>query len=158
MNTILKKIARGYELVSVLFLLVLFLSVMIQIIMRNVFHAGSIQLEELARFSLVSLVFLMIPTLTLRKQHIIVDIVLLYLPQRAKRWTSAVTQMLVMLFGLYILWAIATIMQYNWNVRTPALAMPNVVFYIPMTLGIIAMVGFSMIGMIASFLDKEVQV
>lgn len=156
MNTTLKKIARGYEAVAVLFLLLLFFSVMIQIIMRNVFHAGSIKLEELARFSLVSLVFLMIPTLTLRKQHIIVDIVLLYLPQKIKRWASVVTQALVLFFGLYVLWAISTIMQFNWNVRTPALAMPNVVFYIPITLGIVAMVVFSFAGMIASLLNKEV--
>ncbi len=156
MNTILKKIAKGYEIVSVLFLLTLFVSVMIQIIMRNVFHAGSIKLEELARFSLVSLVFLMIPTLTLRKQHIIVDIVLLYLPQNIKRWASVVTQALVLFFGLYVLWAVATIMQFNWNVRTPALAMPNVVFYIPITLGIVAMIVFSFAGMIASLLNKEV--
>lgn len=145
-----------YELLGILFLLMLFLSVLIQIIMRNIFNSGSIQLEELARFSLVSLVFLMIPVLTWRGQHIIVDIVILYLPERVKRWFSAITQLLVMVFGLYVLNAIVTIMEFNWNVRTPALAMPNVVFYIPITLGVLAMCIFSLAGAIITLRGREV--
>jgi len=145
-----------YELLGIIFLLMLFLSVLIQIIMRNIFNSGSIQLEELARFSLVSLVFLMIPVLTWRGQHIIVDIVILYLPERLKRWFSAISQLLVMVFGLYVLNAIVTIMEFNWNVRTPALAMPNVVFYIPITLGVLAMCIFSLAGAIITLRGREV--
>ncbi len=155
MNNLAKKVTKGYQAVAVVFLLVLFLSVFIQIIMRNVFHAGSIQLEELARVSLVSLVFLMIPVLTYEKKHIIVDIVLLYLPKQAKKWVGVVTQLLVMCFGLYVLWAIATIMERNWSVRTPALNMPNIVFYIPITLGVLAMTALSLLGVWATLSGKE---
>ena len=156
MQRFLKKMAGLYELLGILFLLMLFLSVLIQIVMRNIFNSGSIQLEELARFSLVSLVFLMIPVLTWRGQHIIVDIVILYLPERLKRWFSAISQLLVMVFGLYVLNAIVTIMEFNWNVRTPALAMPNVVFYIPITLGVLAMCIFSLAGAIITLRGREV--
>nr|WP_321262110.1 TRAP transporter small permease subunit [uncultured Sphaerochaeta sp.] len=156
MQRFLKKMAGLYELLGILFLLMLFLSVLIQIVMRNIFNSGSIQLEELARFSLVSLVFLMIPVLTWRGQHIIVDIVILYLPERLKRWFSAITQLLVMVFGLYVLNAIVTIMEFNWNVRTPALAMPNAVFYIPITLGVLAMCIFSLAGVIITLRGREV--
>lgn len=155
MNNLAKKVTKGYQAVAVVFLLVLFLSVFIQIIMRNVFHTGSIQLEELARVSLVSLVFLMIPVLTYEKRHIIVDIVLLYLPKQAKKWVSVVTQLLVMCFGIYVLWAIATIMERNWSVRTPALNMPNIVFYIPITLGILAMTVLSLLGVCSTLCGKE---
>ena len=156
MQRFLKKMAGLYELLGIIFLLMLFLSVLIQIIMRNIFNSGSIQLEELARFSLVSLVFLMIPVLIWRGQHIIVDIVILYLPERLKRWFSAISQLLVMVFGLYVLNAIVTIMEFNWNVRTPALAMPNVVFYIPITLGVLAMCIFSLAGAIITLRGREV--
>ncbi len=158
MNNLAKKVTKGYQAVAVVFLLLLFLSVLIQIIMRNVFHAGSIQLEELARVSLVSLVFLMIPVLTFEKKHIIVDIVLLYLPKQAKKWVSVVTQLLAMCFGIYVLWAIATIMERNWSVRTPALNMPNVVFYIPITLGIFAMTVLSLLGVWMTIGGKEEEV
>lgn len=158
MNNLAKQVTKGYQVVAVVFLLVLFLSVLIQIIMRNVFHAGSIQLEELARVSLVSLVFLMIPVLTFEKKHIIVDIVLLYLPKQAKKWVGVVTQLLVMCFGIYVLWAIATIMERNWSVRTPALNMPNIVFYIPITLGIFAMTVLSLLGVWMTISAREEEV
>lgn len=146
MDKLLKKVTKVYRWAALIFLLVLFLSVFIQIIMRNIFHAGSIQLEELARISLVSLVFLMIPVLSAEHKHIIVDIVLIYLPERIKRWFLIFSDLLMGLFGIYVLWAISTIMQRNWNVRTPALGLPNAVFYLPVTLGILAMTIISFIG------------
>lgn len=146
MDKLLKRVTSVYRWAALIFLLVLFLSVFIQIIMRNVFHSGSIQLEELARVSLVSMVFLMIPVLSAEHKHIIVDIVLIYLPERLRRWFLVFSDLLVGLFGLYVLWAIATIMQRNWSVRTPALSLPNAVFYIPITLGILAMTIISFIG------------
>ncbi len=146
MDKLLKNVTKVYRWAALIFLLVLFLSVFIQIIMRNIFHAGSIQLEELARISLVSLVFLMIPVLSAEHKHIIVDIVLIYLPERIKRWFLIFSDLLMGLFGLYVLWAISTIMQRNWNVRTPALGLPNAVFYLPVTLGILAMTIISFIG------------
>jgi TRAP-type C4-dicarboxylate transport system permease small subunit len=97
----------------------------------------------------------MIPVLTWKNQHIIVDIVVLYLPDGVKRWFSAITQFLVMVFGVYVLNAIVTIMEFNWNVRTPALAMPNVVFYIPITLGILAMCIFSLAGVVMTLRKRE---
>lgn len=157
MNNLIRKGIRFYQAVAIVFLLVLFSSVFIQIIMRNIFNAGSIQLEELARFSLVSLVFLMIPPLTFTQKHIIVDIVVMYLPVKAKRWVSFFTDLLIMAFGLYGLFAIATIMEFNWNVRTPALAMPNAIFYLPITLGIVGMVICSAVSAVQHLFAKEGQ-
>ena len=146
MDKLSRKVTRLYQWAAHAFLLLLFLSVFIQIIMRNIFNSGSIHLEELARLSLVSLVFLMIPVLSFEKKHIVVDIVLIYLPGAIKRRISAVVEVLVGLFGIYVLWAISTIMERNWSVRTPALALPNIVLYIPITLGILAMTILSFTG------------
>lgn len=158
MDKFLKKVTNVYRWGALVFLLVLFLSVFIQIIMRNIFNAGSIHLEELARLSLVSLVFLMIPVLTHERKHIIVDIVLIYLPEAAKRWFVFASDLLVGFFGIYVLWAISTIMERNWNVRTPALALPNLVLYIPITLGVLAMTILSFIDVVLRFTKKEASV
>jgi TRAP-type C4-dicarboxylate transport system permease small subunit len=69
-----------------------------------------------------------------------------------------VTQLLVMCFGIYVLWAIATIMERNWSVRTPALNMPNIVFYIPITLGIFAMTVLSLLGVWMTISAREEEV
>jgi TRAP-type C4-dicarboxylate transport system permease small subunit len=123
--------------------------------MRNFFNSGSIQLEELARFSMISLVFITIPILTLESKHIVVDFLIDHFPKKIQRWISVITQLLVTFFGLYILNAIASIMQRNWNVRTPGLNMPNILFYLPIIFGILAMTVFSLAGAWNTLTNKE---
>jgi TRAP-type C4-dicarboxylate transport system permease small subunit len=155
MNKILQKVSKAYQFVAIVFLLTLFISVFIQIIMRNFFNSGSIQLEELARFSMISLVFITIPILTLESKHIVVDFLISHFSKRIQRWISVITQLLVTFFGLYILNAIASIMQRNWNVRTPGLNMPNILFYLPIIFGILAMTVFSLAGAWNTLTNKE---
>jgi len=155
MNKILQKVSKAYQFVAIVFLLTLFISVFIHIIMRNFFNSGSIQLEELARFSMISLVFITIPILTLESKHIVVDFLISHFPKRIQRWISVITQLLVTFFGLYILNAIASIMQRNWNVRTPGLNMPNILFYLPIIFGILAMTVFSLAGAWNTLTNKE---
>ncbi|MFA5852853.1 MAG: TRAP transporter small permease subunit [Spirochaetales bacterium] len=143
----MRKVSGFFQNVAVVFLITLFFSVAAQIVLRNVFDAGSSILEELARFSLVSLVFLMIPVLTIEKKQIIVDIVLLYLPASVRRIFDLFIQILSAGFSVFILLAIAKIMERNWNVQTPAIRMPNAVFYFPVAVGIL----FTLIGSLYHF-------
>ncbi|HKL58398.1 MAG TPA: TRAP transporter small permease subunit [Sphaerochaeta sp.] len=154
MYNILKKVTEFFRGTAIVFLLTLFSSVFIQIIMRNIFRTGSIKLEELARFSLVSLVFLMIPVLTFEGKHIIVDIVLVYLKGKVRTALDGIIQLVCGAFGVFILFAIATIMERNWSVRTPAIGMPNLVFYLPITLGMLFMVVGSLYNAVVIFTKK----
>lgn len=154
MYNILKKITEFFRGTAIVFLLVLFSSVFIQIIMRNIFQMGSIKLEELARFSLVSLVFLMVPVLTFEGKHIIVDIVLVYLKGKARTYLDGIIQLACGAFGVFIIVGISTIMKRNWNVRTPAIGMTNLVFYLPITLGMIFMVVGSLYNTVVIFTKK----
>lgn len=154
MHNILKKVTQLYRGAAIVFLLTLFSSVFIQIIMRNMFHAGSIKLEELARFSLVSLVFLMIPVLTFEGKHIIVDILLVYLKGKTRTFMDGITQLVCGAFGVFVLAAIATIMERNWSVKTPAIGMSNLVFYLPITMGMAFMVVGSLYNAVVIFTKK----
>lgn len=133
----MQKLSKMLQSLAIVFLVILVLSVVIQIIMRNIFNAGSIVLEELARFSLVSLVFLMVPVLTIERKQIVVDIILMYLPRSARSVFDIVIQLLSSGFSVFILIAISLIMKKNWNVKTPAMRMPNALFYLPVALGIL---------------------
>ncbi|HCM28626.1 MAG: hypothetical protein A2Z99_19335 [Treponema sp. GWB1_62_6] len=128
--------SRIFENTAVVFLFALILSVGIQIVMRNVFSAGSAVIEELSRFSLIAAVFLMIPVLTIEKKQIIVDLVLTRLPASVRRVFDLAIQLISACLGLFILYAILLIMEKNWSVRTPAIRMPNALFYLPVFLGI----------------------
>jgi len=107
----MQKLSKILQSLAIVFLLVLILSIVIQIIMRNIFDAGSIVLEELARFSLVSLVFIMIPALTIEKKQIVVDIVLMYLPPAVRKVFDLIIQVLSSAFSVFILIAISLIMK-----------------------------------------------
>jgi TRAP-type transport system small permease protein len=137
MGRVILGTGRLYESVSVVFLFVLILSVAVQIVMRNFFDSGSAALEELARFSLISGVFLMIPALTLAKKQIVVDVVLMHLPAYLRRILDLVIDLICAAFGVFILCAIALIMEQNWSVRTPAMRLPNAIFYLPVFLGMV---------------------
>lgn len=148
MRRILRVLSDLFEKASVAFLAILCLSVFTQIIMRNVFSAGSVVLEELARVSLVSLVFLMIPVLTIRKRQIIVDFFLMKLPARARRGLELAIPIVCVAASIFLIWAIALIMEMNWNVTTAAMKMPNCVFYLPVALGF----ALNALGSIDSFI------
>ncbi len=136
MQNIIKKSSKVLETASLLFLILLFACVLTQIIMRNFFNSGSVVLEELARFSLVSLVFLMIPVLIVDKQHIMVDLVTSRLPKKLKRVFEIVCEGLALFMSFFLLFSVNQVISKNWSVRTPAMRMPNFIMYIPIVLGI----------------------
>jgi TRAP-type C4-dicarboxylate transport system permease small subunit len=155
MRRIVRTLCDLYQKLSVAFLAALCLSVFAQIILRNVFSAGSVVLEELARFSLVSLVFLMIPSLTVNRQQIIVDFVVNRLPAGARKTVEAFAQLLSAASSVFLIFAIALIMERNWSVRTPAMRMPNYLFYLPAALGIALNALAALDRMIGAFAKKE---
>ncbi len=155
MQSAVKRVSRYLEYISLVFLLLVFFCVLIQIIMRNFFNTGSVVLEELARFSLVSLVFLMIPVLVIDKGHIIVDILIMHLSKRVKRVFEIVTQVVSFGLAVFLLAAIKQVMDKNWSVRTPAMRMPNSIYYIPIIIGIFFMAVGACIDLIEAIKDKE---
>ncbi|MCF7944874.1 MAG: TRAP transporter small permease subunit [Spirochaetia bacterium] len=139
MHAFIRRSCRILENIAILFLVLLFSSVLIQIIMRNFFNNGSVKLEELARFSLVSIVFIMVPVLIVDKQHIIVDILLVRLPTKARRFFEILIQSLSFGIAVFMMFSVNHVMIRNWSVRTPALRMPNFILYIPIVLGLVFM-------------------
>jgi TRAP-type C4-dicarboxylate transport system permease small subunit len=144
MDSILRKVSRVFESIAVLFTVALFGSVLAQIILRDFFSQGSTVLEEMARYSLVSLVFFMIPVLAYEKRHIIVDIILAKLKGAVRKVFDIFGQVLVSASGIFLLVAISQIMKRNWNVKTPAIRMPNYIFYAPAMLGLLFLVVISL--------------
>lgn len=156
MHTFLRRTGKYFENISLVFLLLLFACVLIQIIMRNFFDIGSVKLEELARVCLVSLVFLMVPVLIVDKQHIIVDLLINYLPKKVRRIFEIVTQSLSFGLSVFLLFSIRQVMLRNWSVCTPALRMPNSILYIPMVLGLLFMAVGTFVYLLDAMRNKEV--
>jgi TRAP-type C4-dicarboxylate transport system permease small subunit len=105
--------------------------------MRNFFNNGSVVIEELARFSLVSLVFLMIPVLIIDKQHIIVDLITSRLSKKFRRIFEMASHVLSLLMAIFLILSVNQVISKNWSVKTPAIRMPNYILYIPIAIGIL---------------------
>jgi len=155
MKKILKISGQIMEDLSIVLLVILFLSVFVQIIMRNFFSTGSVILEELARLCLVSLVFMMIPVLFLDKQQIIVDILIARVSPKIRRVMELIVYFLSTALTVFLLVAISQVMERNWNVRTPAIRMPNIIFYIPIVLGLVCTLGACVYHFVVIFTNKE---
>jgi TRAP-type C4-dicarboxylate transport system permease small subunit len=97
----------------------------------------------------------MIPVLSLDGQHIIVDILTARLKGSVRRISNLIVQVLCTGFSVFLLVAIAQVLQRNWNVRTSAMRMPNIILYIPIVLGLLFMGIASIHLFITIFKTKE---
>jgi len=138
MKKFLNVLCSFIEKTAVVYLVLLFLAVLTQIIMRNIFNKGSAFIEEFSRYCSVSAVFLMIPVIAAKKAHIIVDMFVNLLPEKRRKPFSVFSAALSGAFMLFLLYSISKVMEMNWNVRTPGMRMLNVVYYISITVGIAA--------------------
>lgn len=113
-----------------------------QVIGRNLFDTGMPWADELSRFCGVAIVFLCIPLLALRGQHVAVDMVPMMLPDRYRRWVSFAVELLVLGFAGLALWALYAFLGRAWKFATPTLGIPNWVFYAP------AIIGFALLAVV----------
>lgn len=128
--------------VAVLLLALMSVLVIVQIVGRNVFATGTPWADELARFCGVSLVFLCIPVLALRGQHVAVDMVPMMLPPAGRRAFAIVGELMVLSFACIMVWALYAFLGRAWKFATPTLGIPNWVLYAPAAIafGLLALV------------------
>lgn len=139
----LSALARGGLWLSVLLLIAIAMLVAGQVVMRNVFSIGLHWADELARWFGIALVYLTIPYLLDQGKHIAVEL----LPNKLKgRWRTAVlalSELAVAIFAGLSLLAFYAFLERAARFRTPALELPNLIFYMP------AVIGMALLGVIA---------
>jgi TRAP-type C4-dicarboxylate transport system permease small subunit len=111
----------------------------LQIVAREVFVAGIAWADELARYAGLTLIFLGIPMLLARNEHVKVDMFLMMLPERPRRWVAVANEVLMAAFALLFLVAGWLFMERAAKFATPAMAMPNLLFYMPAFVGMALM-------------------
>lgn len=106
-----------------------------QVVGRNFFDVGMPWADELSRFCGVALVFLGVPLLALRGQHVAVDMVPTMLPAHARRIATFIVELMVLAFAAVSLWALWAFLSRAWKFATPTLGIPNWVYYAPAAVG-----------------------
>lgn len=109
--------------------------VTLQIIGREVFRLGLPSVEELARWSGLCLVYFTVPLLFLSGKHVSVDMFLSRIKGPARKAIDLLMESLTIAFALFFLIGGWLFMQRAGRFTTPALGMPNLLFYAPVLFG-----------------------
>ena len=134
-NAMLAGVTRTMLHAALAMLLALTGLVLAQVVCRDFFDLGLPWADELARFCGMALVFLAMPRLLLDNKHIAMDLVPNMLPRTGARVLAVIGRLLALAFCGIALWAIYKFLGRAWRFSTPALGIPNIVFYLPAILG-----------------------
>ena len=91
--------------------------------------------DELARYAGLTVIFMGVPTLLARDEHVKVDMFLNMMPARPRHFFNITNDALMVAFAAMFLIAGWQFMQRAAQFSTPALGMPNLIFYMPAAIG-----------------------
>jgi TRAP-type transport system small permease protein len=128
-------LCRMAEWVAIVALIAATALIMTQIVAREIFVAGLSWADELARYAGLTVIFMGVPTLLVRDEHVKVDMFLNMMPARPRRFFNITNDALMVAFAAMFLIAGWQFMQRAARFSTPALGMPNLIFYMPAAIG-----------------------
>jgi TRAP-type C4-dicarboxylate transport system permease small subunit len=140
-----ERIAAWAENLAIAMLLAMAALVVLQVIARDGFHLGLAWADELARYAGLTIVYLTAPLLLLGNRHVLVDILVSALPTRLRAAVDCLNEVLMVTFCGLFLWGSWVFIQRAGRFSTPALGMPNLIFYAPVMLGMILLFAASLI-------------
>ena len=132
-------LCRMAEAIAIVALIAATALIMLQIVAREIFVAGVSWADELARYAGLTVVFMGVPALLARDEHVKVDMFLNMMRPRARHFVSVTNDVLMVVFGAMFLVAGWQFMQRAARFATPALGMPNLIFYLPAIVGMTLM-------------------
>lgn len=129
--------------------------IMAQVVGRNLFGHGLPWADELSRLCGVALVFLTVPLLALRGEHVAVDMVPQLLPPAGRRLCAIIAELMVFAFSVITLWALWAFLSRAWKFATPTLGIPNWVSYAPAIIGFALLAAITTLRLITLFRGGE---
>ncbi len=133
----LYRACRLFEIIAMILLGVMTFLVLLQIAGRDLFGSGWPWADELARYSGLGLVYLTIPLLLMRDGHVKVDMISSRFKGKAAYVLHVFNEALIVLFFGLFFWGGWVFMQRAAKFSTPALGMPNWLFYLPAAIGML---------------------
>lgn len=139
LSHVLAALCRYAEIVAIWALIGITALIMAQVVARELFALGLPWADELARYLGLCVIFLVVPILLANDEHVKVDMFLNMMPSGPKRIVRIANELLNVAFGALFLFAGWLFMQRAWKFSTPAIGMPNLVYYLPATIGMTLM-------------------
>jgi TRAP-type transport system small permease protein len=139
MRATIRWLCRMAESIAIIALIAATALIMTQIVAREIFVAGISWADELARYAGLTVIFMGVPALLARDEHVKVDMFLNMMPDRPRRFLSVMNDLLMVVFGAMFIYAGWLFLQRAARFSTPALGMPNLLFYMPAIVGMLLM-------------------
>jgi TRAP-type C4-dicarboxylate transport system permease small subunit len=142
---VLDAACRAGEAVAMVMLAIVTALILLMIVGRELLNEGMPWADELARLGGLGLIFLTAPLLLARDAHVKVDFFVNRLPEGARHAMLRVVDLLTVVFcGLFLV-AGWFFLQRAGRFSTPALSLPNLLFYLP------AIVGVALLALVAVY-------
>jgi TRAP-type transport system small permease protein len=125
------------EIVAVFSLFGISAVIFSQILLRNLLSIGFPWADELSRFLHITLIFLTVPILYRERIIFKIDIFIERLPARMQNVVDVFASFVCVAFSLAFLFSFIEFMRGSWDVPSPALQMPNLLFFFGSFLGIL---------------------
>jgi TRAP-type C4-dicarboxylate transport system permease small subunit len=109
--------------------------ILLQVVAREGFAAGLPWADELARYLGFCVIFLVVPILLANDEHVRVDLFFNMLPAGARRVVGVANEVLTVVFCALFLYAGWLFMQRAWKFASPAIGIPNLIWYLPAMIG-----------------------
>ena len=136
-SRLLSRLCETCMALAIALLAMVAILVVAQVVARNGFDLGLPWADELARFGGLALVFLSIPLLALRGQHVAVDLVPQLIGGRSQVVMAIVTEAGIFLFCAISLYGMYSYLSRAGKFATPAMGMSNWLFYAPAAIGLV---------------------
>lgn len=143
-RTWLRPLTRAGLWLSTLLLIGIALLVSLQVLLRNVFDTGLPWADELSRWFGITIVYLTVPSLLGRGGLISVTFLPDMLRGSARLMVQVAAEIAVAVFAGLVLYAFAKFLGRAAWFRTPALGLPNLIFYLP------PLTGFALLAVTAT--------
>lgn len=130
-------LSRALSTAAMMLLGAMTILIAMQVLSRNLFNIGLPWADELARFIGIASVFFAIPLLQYQGKHIAVDILSSRFTGMAGRVLKIVNETVVLSFCLLFLYSLACFLKHAAYFVTPAIGMPNWIFYAPVLVGMV---------------------
>ncbi len=147
-RAVMARLARSGLWASMGLLSLMAALIIIQVIARNFFDKGLPWADELARFSSVSLVFLTIPLLALRRDMVSVTMLPDMVGPALRRWLHLIGELALLGFAIALLFGFASYLPRAGKFVTPAMGMPNWIFYAPALIGTLVLAAAALLRIV----------
>jgi TRAP-type C4-dicarboxylate transport system permease small subunit len=127
------------EAIAIVALIAATALIMVQIAAREIFVAGLSWADELARYAGLTIIFMGLPALLARDEHVKVDMFLNMMVEPIRRRLNIANDVLMVVFCAMFIYAGWLFLQRASRFSTPALGMPNLIWYLPAIVGMLLM-------------------